>query len=121
MTSNTITVLVQYKIKKKKLAKATTAITEYVEAVKKDEPGTTNYQVFQDADDRSMFIHMMSFVNKDAKKAHEKSPHLKQLKKILVPISKGKAVYTNMTTMQHTAPAESHDETTQDSSSHEPI
>ena len=121
MTSDTITVLVQYKIKKKKLAKATTAILEYVEAVKKDESGTINYHVFQDADDRSMFIHMMSFVNKDAKKTHEKSPHLKQLKKILVPISKGKAVYTNMTTMKPAAPAESPDETKKDLSSHEPI
>ncbi len=95
-----ITVSVQYKIKKKKLVKATSAIFEYVEAVKKNEPGTTEYKVFQDQSDHTVFIHIMSFVDKTAKKTHEKSEHLKKLKKILAPMSKGKAVYTNMITLQ---------------------
>ncbi|MDE1811978.1 MAG: antibiotic biosynthesis monooxygenase [Thaumarchaeota archaeon] len=115
-----ITVSVQYKIKKKKLDKATSAILEYVEAVKKNELGTTEYKVFQDESDRTVFIHVMSFVDKAAKKTHEKSEDLKKLKKILVPMSKGKAVYTSMVTVQPPASTENV-EIEKDMSSHEPI
>jgi len=116
-----ITILIQYKIKKKKLAKATNSILEYVEAVKKNEPGTTEYTVFQDGNDRTLFIHVMSFVDKAAKKTHEKSEHLKKLKKILVPISKGKAVYTSMVAVQPLTPQEKAEEIKKDMPSHEPV
>lgn len=116
-----ITVLVQYKIKKKKLTKATDAILEYVEQVKKNEPGTTEYVVFQDGNDRTLFIHIMSFVDKAAKKAHEKSEHLKKLKKILVPISKGKAMYTSMVAVQSLTSQGKAEEIGKDMSSHEPV
>ncbi|HJW19168.1 MAG TPA: antibiotic biosynthesis monooxygenase [Candidatus Nitrosotalea sp.] len=115
-----ITITVQYKIKKKKLAKAIIAILEYVEAIKKTESGTTEYKVFQDESDRTVFIHIMSFVDKAAKKTHEKSEDLKNLKKILVPISKGKAVYASMVTVQPPTPIENI-EIKKDMSSHEPI
>ena len=121
MTTEHITISVQYKIKKKKLVKATDAILEYVEAVKKNEPGTTEYKVYQDDDDNTLFIHMMSFVDKSAKKTHEKSEHLKKLKKILVPISKGKAVYTSMVEIKPTKSQEKTEEIKKDISSHEPI
>lgn len=87
---------VQYKVKKKKLAKVKDALSEYVDAVKKNEPGTIEYKVFQGGDDNSSFVHLMSFVDKNAKKTHEKTEHLKKLKKILIPISKGScACYSN--------------------------
>lgn len=121
MALDPITIMVQYKIKKKKLAKATNAISEYVEAVKKNESGTTEYKVFQDENDHTLFIHMMSFADNDAKKTHEKSIHLKQLKKILVPISKGKAVYTNMVRVKSVNPQENMGEVKKDVSSHEPV
>jgi quinol monooxygenase YgiN len=113
---------VQYKIKKKKLTKAKDALSEYVNAVKKNEPGTIQYKVFQDADDSSVFVHLMSFVDKNAKKAHEKTEHLKKLKKILVPISKGKAMYTTLTDVKFLNSPEKTDDTTKDIvPSHEPI
>ncbi|MDE1814070.1 MAG: antibiotic biosynthesis monooxygenase [Thaumarchaeota archaeon] len=116
-----ITILVQYKIKKKKLTKATNAILEYVEQVKKNEPGTMKYTVFQDENDCTLFIHVMSFADKAAKKTHEKSEHLKKLKKILVPISKGKAVYTSMVAVQPPTSKENAEEIGKDISSHEPV
>jgi len=113
---------VQYKLKKKKLAKAKDALSEYVDAVKKNEPGTIEYKVFQDADDSSYLVHLMSFVDKNAKKAHEKTEHLRKLKKILVPMSKGKAVYTTMTEIKFVKSLEKTEETTKDVvPSHEPI
>jgi quinol monooxygenase YgiN len=121
MTLYPITIVVKYKIKKKKLVKAANAISEYVEHVKKTEPGTTEYKVFQDEDDHTMFVHVMSFTDKAAKKTHEKSVHLKQLKKVLVPISKGKAIYTSLVKVKPAKPAENIDEIKKDASSHELI
>ena len=91
---------VQYKVKKKKLGKAKDALSEYIEEVKKNEPGTIEYKVFQDDDDSSSFVHIMSFTDKNAKKLHEKTEYLKKLKKLLVPMSKGKAEYTTLTEVQ---------------------
>jgi quinol monooxygenase YgiN len=113
--------IVQYKVKKKKLAKVKDALSEYIEAVKKNEPGTTQYKIFQDGKDSTSFIHLMSFVDKNAKKTHEKTEHLKKLKKILVPISKGKAVYTTLIEVIPTKSQEKTEETSKDLSSHEPI
>ena len=113
--------IVQYKVKKKKLAKVKDALSEYQEAVKKNEPGTTQYKVFREGKDSTSFIHLMSFVDKNAKKTHERTEHLKKLKKILVPISKGKAVYTTLVEIVPTTSQEKTGETSKDISSHEPI
>lgn len=114
--------MVQYKVKKKKLAKVKDALSEYVDAVKKNEPGTIEYKVFQDDDDSSSFVHLMSFADKNAEKMHEKTEHLKKLKKILVPISKGKAVYTTLVEVKPIKSQEKTEEIRKDvSSSHEPI
>ena len=113
---------VQYKLKKKKLAKAKDALSEYVDAVKKNEPGTIEYTVFQDGDDSASFVHIMSFVDKNAKKTHEKTEHLKKLKKILVPMSKGKAVYTTLAEIKFVKSSEKTEEIKRDVvPSHEPI
>lgn len=95
-----ITRIVQYKVKKKKLDKVKTIISEYVETVRKNESGTLDYKVFQEEDDPASIVHVMSFVDKNAEKIHDKSEHMKKLKKILVPISKGKAVYTTLNEIQ---------------------
>jgi quinol monooxygenase YgiN len=117
-----ITIIVRYKVKKKKLAKAKDAISEYVEEVKKNEPGTIEYKVFQDDDDISSFVHIMSFTDKNAKKIHEKTEHLKKLKKILVPMSKGKAEYTTLTVVKFIKSLQKTEETSKDlEHSHEPI
>jgi quinol monooxygenase YgiN len=113
--------VVQYKVKKKKLAKVKDALFEYMEAVKKNEPGTTQYKIYQDGKDITSFVHIMSFVDKSALKIHEKSEHLKKLKKILVPISKGKAVYTTLKEVIPPKPSEKGEESSNDVSSHEPI
>ncbi len=113
---------VQYNVKKKKLAKAKDALSEYVDAVKKNEPGTIEYKVFQDADDSSSFVHIMSFTDKNAKKTHEKTEHLKKLKKILVPMSKGKAEYATLTEIKFVKSHETTENTVKNVvSSHDPI
>jgi quinol monooxygenase YgiN len=115
-----ITVIVQYKIKRKKLAKAKEALSEYVEAVK-NELGTTEYRVFQEKNDPTFFVHVMSFVDKNAKNTHLKTEHMKRLKNYLVPISKGKAVYTTLMDLKFITSQEKTEETKKDIHSHEPI
>jgi len=112
---------VQYKVKKKKLAKVKNLLSEYVDAVKKNEPGTIEYKVFQDDDDNSSFVHLISFVDKNAKKIHEKSEYLKKLKKILIPISKGKAVYTTLDEVKVIKSPEKTEEDRKSVPSHEPV
>ena len=115
-----ITRIVQYKVKKKKLDKVKNIISEYIEAVHKNEPGTIDYKVYQEKGDPVSIVHVMSFIDKNAEKIHDKSEHMKKLKKILVPISKGKAVYTTLNEIQSVESLEKPAETT-DISSHEPI
>lgn len=112
----------QYKVKKKKLDKVKEMISEYIDAVHKNEPGTVEYKVFQEKNDPASIVHIMSFVDKNAEKIHEKTEHLKNLKKILVPISKGKAVYTMLMEVTPTKSQEKSEETRKDIvPSHEPI
>ena len=70
--------------------------------------------MFHDDDDSSVFIHLMSFVDKNAKKTHEKTEHLKKLKKILVPMSKGRAMYITLKEIKLIKTLETTNETTSD-------
>lgn len=116
-----ITKIVKYKVKKKKLDKVKETLSEYADAVHKNEPGTIEYKVFQEKDDPTSIVHVMSFIDKNAEKIHEKTEHLKKLKKILVPISKGKAEYTTLMDVESTASHKKTMEIKKDVSSHEPI
>ena len=115
-----ITRIVQYKVKKKKLDKVKTVISEYIETVRKNEPGTIAYEVYQEKDDPASIVHVMSFVDKNAEKTHDTNEHVKKLKKILVPISKGKAVYTTLNKIQ-SVKSEEKPAVTVNSSSHKSI
>ena len=115
-----ITRIVQYKVKKKKLDKVKNVISKYVETIHKNEPGTIDYKVYQEEDDPASIVHVMSFVDKNAEKIHDKSEHMKNLKKILVPISKGKAVYTALNKIKFVKSEEKPAQTT-NTHSHEPI
>ncbi len=115
-----ITRIVKYKVKKKKLDKVKNVISEYIETVHKNEPGTINYKVYQEEDDPVSIVHVMSFIDKNAEKIHDKSEYMKKLKKILVPISKGKAVYVTLKEFEFITSQEK-PANTSDVPSHEPI
>jgi quinol monooxygenase YgiN len=112
--------IVQYKVKKKKLDKVHEALSEFIETVRKEEPGTIIYKVYHENDDPASIVHLMSFVDKNAEKIHDKTEHMKKLKKILVPISKGKAKYVTMEEIQFVKSQEKPTETPE-GSSHEPV
>jgi quinol monooxygenase YgiN len=107
-------------VKKKKLDKVKNILSEYIETVNKNESGTIDYKVYQETDDPSSIVHVMSFVDKNAEKIHDKSEHMKKLKKILVSISKGKAAYVTLKEIQLAKSGEEPAETT-NVPSHKPI
>ncbi|MDE1769783.1 MAG: antibiotic biosynthesis monooxygenase [Thaumarchaeota archaeon] len=115
-----ITRIVQYKVKKKKLDKVKNTISEYIEIVRKNEPGIIEYKVYQEDDDPASIVHIISFTDKNAEKIHDKSEHMKKLKKILVPMSKGKAVYVTLNNIQFIK-SEEKPVGTDNTHSHEPI
>ena len=84
----TITKIVRYKAKKKKLPKLRTALAEFVENIKENEPGTTLYEVFQEKNDPTVFVHLMIFKDKQAEKTHAKNNYVQKWIKILHSICK---------------------------------
>jgi quinol monooxygenase YgiN len=118
----TITRIVQYKVKKKKLDKVKNTLSEYFETVNKTEQqGVIDYKIYHEKDDPTSFVHVMSFVDKNAEKIHDKSEHMKKLKKTLSPISKGKALYLTLTPVQFAKSDENPTGVGTDTPSHEPV
>lgn len=90
-----IHITVKYKIKKDKTNKIKKAIKEFVDSVKKKEPGTLVYKAFQ-LDDRLSFIHFMTFKDKKSKKIHETSHYVKKFVNVLYPNCAKKPVFTDL-------------------------
>jgi quinol monooxygenase YgiN len=116
-----ITRIVQYKVKKKKLDKVKTLLADYAETVNKTEQGVMNYKIYQDVDDPASIVHVMSFVDKNAEKTHDKSEHMKKLKKSLDSLSKGKALYFNLNQMQFVKSESKSKESETNISSHQAV
>ncbi len=79
-----LSIMAKYKIKKEKLKETEKVIKEFVAAVKKNEPGTLVYESFQ-LDDKSSFVHFMSFKDEKSKNIHETSSYVNKFVKILYP------------------------------------
>ena len=91
-----ITKIAKYKIKKKKLPKIKKILTDFIEEIKRSEPGTTFYEVFQEKDDPAVFVHVMTFKDKKAERDHAKSTHVQKLVKTLYPICKEEPEFTDL-------------------------
>lgn len=92
----TITKIVRYKAKKKKLSKLKTALAEFVENIKKHEAGTILYEVFQEKSDPSVFVHLMIFKDKQAERAHAKNAYVQKWIKTLHSICKEEPEFTDL-------------------------
>lgn len=97
-----ITKLVKYRVKKKKLAKIKKEVSQYLESVKKNEPDTILYDIFQEKDDPASFVHIMSFKDKRAERVHAKSQHLQKLVKTLYPSCKQEPEFTELVPLKST-------------------
>ena len=88
--------MVRYKVKKDKLEEAKKAITEFVDAVKANEPGTIAYQVFQDNVDPDVVFHFMIFDDEYAQTLHRKSSYVKKFVDLIYPLCAEEPVFTSL-------------------------
>ena len=94
--ATTITKIVRYRVKKKKLPKLKTSIAKFVDDIKRNESGVTLYEVFQEKDDPTTFVHVMVFKDKTAEKIHAKSAHLQKWIKTLQSLCKEEPELTDL-------------------------
>lgn len=86
--TTTITKIVRYRAKKKKLLKLKIAIGKFVDDIKRNESGIISYEVFQEKDDPATFVHVMIFKDKAAERTHVKSEHVQKWVKTLHSLCK---------------------------------
>lgn len=92
----TTTKIIRYRAKKKKLLKLKVAIGKYVDDIKKNESGVISYEVFQEKDDPTTFVHMMTFKDKTAERVHVKSEHVQKWIKTLHSLCKEEPELTDL-------------------------
>ncbi len=64
-----------YQAKEDKVDDVRLAVTEFIDAVKENEPGTLFYESYQGKEDLS-FFHIMTFEDALAEELHRQTPHM---------------------------------------------
>lgn len=77
--------LARYQVRPEALEKCLAAIREFVAYVRASEPGTLRYDVWQERDDPTRFVHIFVFRNADADRIHSESEQVKKFAGILYP------------------------------------
>jgi len=77
--------LARYQVHPEALEKVLAAIHEFVAYVRKNENGTMRYEVWQERDDPTRFVHIFIFRDAEADKHHSESAEVKKFASILYP------------------------------------
>ena len=77
--------LARYQVRKEKLDICLAAIREFVAYVRKNEKGTLRYDVWQEMNDPTKFVHIFTFRDADADRIHSESAEVKKFAGILYP------------------------------------
>ena len=83
--STPIRQLARYEVRPESLPKCLAAIQEFVAYVRANEPGTLRYEVWQEPDHPTRFVHIFVFRDLAADRAHSESAQVKQFASILYP------------------------------------
>ena len=73
-----------YQVKIDKIDEVRLAVSEFVDAVKENEPGTLFYESYQGKGDLS-FFHLMTFEDGVAEELHRQTPHMATFVQKLYP------------------------------------
>ena len=73
-----------YRVKKDKLPEVKEAVSQFVAAVKENEPGTLFYEAYHGQGDLS-FFHVMTFEDSTAEEGHRQTPHMEDFVRKLYP------------------------------------
>ena len=77
--------LAHYEIRPEALEKIKTAILEFVDYVRANEPGTVRYDVWQDQEHPTRFVHIFIFRDQEAHNRHSASAQVKKFADVLYP------------------------------------
>lgn len=92
-------IMARYTVKKQGIEEVKRAITEFVDAVKKNEPDTLAYEAFHENDNVS-FVHFMTFKDENAETAHKTTPHVMKFVEILYPLCENEPVFTELSMLK---------------------
>jgi quinol monooxygenase YgiN len=77
--------LARYQVRPEALERCLAAIREFVAYVAANESGTMRYEVWQERDDPTRFVHIFIFRDAEADKHHSESAEVKKFASILYP------------------------------------
>lgn len=77
--------LARYQVRPEALERCLAAIKEFVAYVRANEAGTLRYEVWQEKEDPTRFVHIFTFRDAQADKIHSESAAVKKFSSILYP------------------------------------
>ena len=77
--------LARYEVRPQALDRCLAAIHEFVAYVRAKEPGTLRYEVWQEPEHPTRFVHLFVFRDAAADRAHSESAEVKKFASILYP------------------------------------
>ena len=77
-----------YQVKAAGVETVKAAIAEFVDYVKTNEPGTRMYFAWQQSDDPTRFVHLFTFEDEEAHKAHGSSDAVKRFEDVYRPAAR---------------------------------
>lgn len=77
--------LARYQVRPEALTRCLDAIREFVAYVRLNEPGTLRYEVWQERDEPTRFVHSFVFRDPEADRLHSESAAVKKFAAVLYP------------------------------------
>lgn len=77
--------LARYQVRPEALQECLAALREFVDYVRASEPGTLRYEVWQEQQDPTRFVHIFVFRDAEADQMHSESAEVKKFAGILYP------------------------------------
>lgn len=75
-----------YEVRPEALDQVIAIIHEFVDYLKQNEPGTLRYEVWQEPDHPTRFVHIFVFRDAEADRIHSESEQVKRFASILYPL-----------------------------------
>ena len=77
--------LARYEVRPEALGRCLSAIGEFIAYVRANEPGTLRYEVWQERDHPTRFVHIFVFRDAEADRIHSESAAVKKFSGVLYP------------------------------------
>jgi quinol monooxygenase YgiN len=85
-----------YQVKSAAVDRVRSAVRTFVEYVSANEPGTLFYAAWQSTEDPTKFVHLFTFADEDAQRAHGASEAARQFETVYQPeLADGPVRFTN--------------------------